>query len=265
MNIIAVDDEIHSLTYFKREVAKINLELELNCFNSSFEALEYAKKNKIDVAFLDIEMPDVDGLTLAKNLKDIYSLTNIVFVTGYSDYMRNAFNMHASGYILKPVSKELIVGELENLRIPIKKPNEGIYIQCFGNFEIFIDEKPVLFKRNKSKEALAYLVDRKGAAVSKKELAAILLEDSIYNRSNQSYVHTIIAEMLKTLQDNKIENIIFKKRGYYYINSKIFSCDYYDYEKGDIKAINSYHGEYMTNYTWAEFTAGFLSSNFRNY
>ena len=73
-----------------------------------------------DAAFLNIEMPVMNGIELAKRLKDIASNINIVFVTGYSDYAVEAIGMSASGYLMKPVSAEQVKRELENLRNPIK-------------------------------------------------------------------------------------------------------------------------------------------------
>ena len=74
-----------------------------------------------------------------------------------------ALDMHASGYILKPITAQKIRKELENLRFPVKPERRNrVYFQTFGNFEVFIDEQPVKFKYDLTKEMLAYLVDRKG-------------------------------------------------------------------------------------------------------
>ncbi len=261
MNIIAVDDERHSLLALERSIKASLEDIYLKCFNSSFEALEYARLNHIDVAFLDIEMDGLDGILLAKQFKNISNTINIIFVTGYSSYMGDAFDLHASGYILKPVTPEQIKKELDDLRKPILYENSGLYIKCFGNFEVFFNGQPISFKRSKSKEAFAYLIDRRGALVSKKELAAILLEDLPYTRSTQSYIHVIITEMIRSFEEIGLKNIFIKKQGNYSIDITKVNCDYYNYEKGNITAINNYRGEYMTNYSWAEFTAGFLSNS----
>lgn len=260
MNIIAVDDEILSLKTLEQAILKVTEGNAISCFDSADEALEYAKDNIVDVAFLDIEMGEIDGLTLAKDLKEIHGATNIIFVTAYSTYMGKAFNIHVSGYILKPINPEDVRNELENLRHPIKHEYKGIRIKCFGNFEVFLDGKPVLFKRSKSKEALAYLVDRIGSAVSKKELAAVVLDKDDYNASVQSYAYTVITEMNLALKNVGAEDIVIKRRGFYYIDTSKISCDFYDYAKGGIEAVNSYQGEYMTNYSWAEFTTASLSN-----
>ncbi len=260
MNIIAVDDERSALWTLEQAINSAKNDANVTCFLSANDALEYAQKNKIDVAFLDIQMIEISGLFLAKKLKSINPLVNIIFVTGYSDYMMDAFDMLASGYVMKPINPERIVTELENLRHPVKLSFKGLHIQCFGNFEVYMNETPVNFKRLKSKEALAYLIDRKGASVTKKELASVLLEDKRYTRSIQSYIHIIISEMIHSLEKVNSGNIIIKKRNSYAVDPSKFSCDFYSYENGEPSSINLYRGEYMNNYSWAEFTTGRLKN-----
>lgn len=258
MNIIAVDDEKGALWVLEQAILKATYNANVACFASPRKAVAYAKKIKVDVAFLDIEMRGESGIVLAKELKDINMDMNIIFVTGHSDYADSAFNLHASGYVLKPINPLRVAEELNDLRHPLEMPDEGIRVQCFGNFEIFSDGVPLVFSRSKSKEALAYLVDRKGAGVSKKELAAVLLEDKQYTRGTQSYVHIIITEMISALTKNHAEDIIIKNRNLYAVDPSKFNCDFYEYEKGNVQAINSYRGEYMSNYGWAEFRIGTL-------
>ncbi len=258
MKVMIVDDEEHALEAIASAVKNFNKLYEIKTFDLPSSAFDYAKDNHIDIAFIDIEMPEINGIDLAKRLKSINNNINIIFVTGYSEYMVNAFELHVSGYVLKPINPKRIEDELENLRHPIEVSNQGLYILCFGNFEVLYDGKPITFKRTKSKEAFAYLVDRFGSSVSKKELAAILLEDTPYTRITQSYISNIIVEMYRTLRDINCQDIILHKHGAYSIDKSILNCDYYAYEKGIPYAINKYNGEYMTNYSWAEYTAGFL-------
>ncbi len=259
MHIIAVDDERPSLQLLERAILSVAPGTSIACFESAEAALAHARESRVDVAFLDIEMDEMNGLLLAKRLKDLHGETNIIFVTGYNSYMGNAFDMHASGYVLKPISPERVAKELENLRVPVKHPDYGLRFQCFGSFEVFMDGKPVPFRRPKAKEALAYLVDRRGAGVSKKELAAVLWEDEPYTHSVQSHLYVLLTEITRALQETGADDIIVKRRGLYAVDTEKTVCDYYRYEMGDIAAVNSYRGEYMANYSWAEFTAGALT------
>ena len=84
---------------------------------------------------------------------------NIIFVTGFSEYTGDAMRLHASGYIMKPVTTEAVKSELDDLRFPIiPKDNSLLRVQCFGNFDVFTpDGKPMHFERSRSKEIFAYL------------------------------------------------------------------------------------------------------------
>lgn len=262
MNIIAVDDEYHALEVLGDAIKEALPDSRVFTFDDPEDALRFSSENPVDVAFLDIEMREMTGLQLAEKMKDLWERTNIIFVTGYKEYALEAMALHASGYLTKPVAAADIIGEIENLRHPVKAADSGVYIQCFGNFEVFVDGQPVYFARVKAKEVLAYLVDRHGTNVSKKEIAAILWEDEPYDRNQQKRLDNIIAEMIRALKEVDAENIILKKNGFYAINVPLITCDFYLYEAGDASAMNRYHGQYMANYSWAEFTAGRLIKNF---
>jgi len=131
-------------------------------------------------------------------------------------------------------------------------------VKTFGNFDVFIEGKPLVFGRLKAKEAFAYLIDRKGSFVTIAELASILWEEREYDRSMQNQTQVIISSLMKTLRENGIHDIIIKKRNQIAVNKIKINCDYYDYLNWDIAAVNAYKGEYMTNYSWAEMTAGEL-------
>lgn len=260
MNIIAVDDERHALNLLEKAIADSVNDARIQGFSSAKDALEFARENHVDVAFLDIEMVDMNGLALAKRLKDIHGETNIIFVTAHPSYGIDAFKLHASGYVIKPVNRRQVAEELRNLRNPIEPDSQGVSIRCFGSFEVFVDGRPVVFGRPKAKELLAYLVDRRGSVVSKKELAVVLWEKDDYSHSTQSHLYVLISDMVRTLEEAGAEDIIIKKRGAYAIDPSRVHCDYFEYEKGNAAAVNSYRGEYMVNYSWAEFTAGILTS-----
>ena len=192
MKILAVDDEKIALEALEDALRKALTDSEIFAFRTSAEALECAGKTSFDVAFLDIEMRDINGLELAKRLKDIKSDINIVFVTGYSEYALDALNLYVSGYILKPVTPQKVTDALAHLRTPVTKGHVDqktgtdemkLRVQCFGSFEVFCGEEPLTFTRQRSKELFAWLIDRLGAQTSMAEIAAVLWEDGQYNLS----------------------------------------------------------------------------------
>lgn len=142
--------------------------------------------------------------------------------------------------------------------IDVKK---GIYMQTFGNFEMFIDGEPVRFSRSKAKELIAFLVDRKGAGVSSAEIAAVLWEDKVYTRSLKNQVQTIVGSMMEALKSYGVDDIIIKRWNSLSIDTTKITCDYYKFLERDAAYINRFAGEYMSNYSWSEFTTGYLTES----
>ena len=261
MNILAVDDEYYALELMKRALEEVAGGAMVYLCRDVRSALQTAKENKIDVAFLDIHMPEMNGVELARELKILNPKVNIVFATGFSEYMKEGFDMHVSGYIMKPVTPEAVKVELENLRSPIEWSNEKrIKILTFGNFDVFVDGNPLKFERKQSKEILAYLVDKRGTSATYPELAATLWEDEEYDRTKQKNLQVYIASLVKTLLSVDVKDLILKNRQGILVNTKIVDCDYYRFLEGDTRAINSFTGQYMSAYSWAEFTVGYLEN-----
>lgn len=252
MKILAVDDEKDPLEILVNILTELEPEAIIKSFNSPTEALEFAATNPPDVAFLDIRMPGMTGLELAKRLKQYNPKLNVVFATGFSEYAPDAFSMHASGYIMKPVSTRMVKKELDNLRNPVEVPKKRVFIRTFGNFELFVDGETLHFSRKPAKELLAYLVDRKGSAVTRKELCSVLLQDEAFTRKSQDYLTKIVKELEKTLEEVDAKDIINVTRSEYSVNKENFSCDAYDYLNGVPDAFNNFYGEYMSQYPWAE-------------
>lgn len=259
MNVIAVDDERLALETLVDSVEKSIPNANVYGFLKPEKAIEFAAENGADIAFLDIKMRGMTGLELAKRLKDINDYVNIVFVTGYSEYSLDAFRLYASDYLLKPATPEAVKQAVEHLRNPIKpQRSKKIRFQCFGNFEAYSDDKPLVFVRTKAKELLAYLVDRMGASVTMGELMSVIWTDGEDNCSRQSNLRNLIAELKRVLSEAGAENIIIKTRNSIAINREAVDCDYYDFLRHIPYAVNSYHGQYMTQYSWAEITTASL-------
>lgn len=139
-----------------------------------------------------------------------------------------------------------------------------VTINTFGNFEVFVEGEIVRFSRSKSKELLAYLVDRHGAGVTNAEIAMTLFEDKEYTTSVKNQVQTIISELKKTLRKYDVETIIVRKWNSLAIDTDKILCDYYEFIRGNKQARQRFAGEYMSNYSWAEYTNGYLLHLFEN-
>ena len=178
MKILCLDDEELALKMLQMAVEKAKPDAEVLGFDDQDDLLDEAEKGGCDVAFLDIHMRGMNGVTVAKKLKEINRKMNIIFVTGFSEYKGQAMDMKASGYIMKPVTVKEVKAELDDLRFPIvPKQNAKLRVQCFGNFDVFTpDGAHVRFERSKSKEVFAYLVHKQGSSCTTREIFATIFE-----------------------------------------------------------------------------------------
>ena len=217
---------------------KVKPEADVDAFDDQDERLEEAQKNGCDIAFLDIHMRGMNGVEVAKKLKEINPKMNIIFVTDFSEYKGDAMDMKASGYIMKPVTKEDVQRELDDLRFPIiPKSNVLLRVQCFGNFEVFLPDGGLLkFERSRSKK-----------------IAAVLFEDEPYDTKQQNYVQQLIHSMVKSLKNAGAEEAIVRSYNSLAVNTKVLDCDYYRFKELDAGAVNSFQNEYMSQYYWADF------------
>lgn len=260
MITISVDDKISIANEICKMMEEIDPEGTHKAFSDIDETLIYTKEAKPDVAWLDIEMPAVSGLELSMQIKKISPQTNIIFVTGHEEFAYKSFQLHASGFVLKPASKEDLIRELENLRNPVEIKNTGkLRVQCFGNFEVFDkDNHPIKFKRSRSKELLAYMIDRRGALCSVSELCGVLFEDRDQDRALKKQLRVFLSSLKDDLERVGSGKVLVKGWNAYGIDCSYVDCDYLNYLKGDSYAVNSFLGEYMLQYSWAEMTLGEL-------
>ena len=249
MKILLVDDEELQLIRLEGACKSVLPDATFLSFTNPVKALEEASKNKIDLAFLDIEMPEINGIQLAKKLKSINPKTKIIFVTAFNDYALEAYKLHASGYITKPVSIEAVKEEISELeKVVDLTSTKKLQIKCFGNFEIFYNGEPVKFSYQKSKEVFAYLVDREGSLINMNEISAVMWEED-----HKSYLRNLIADIQQTLKSIDCGDIFVKKRNGCAIDTSKVDCDAYEYKKDNPNAVRLYRGEYMIQYPWAIF------------
>ena len=259
MRIMAVDDEYLALEDFEDTCRELGIKDDIVKFNNPLDALGYVAKNKVDIAFLDIEMAGMSGVELAEELKKYNSEINIVFCTGYGNYRDKAFELHASGYLMKPITPEKVKRELENLRRPIFE-KKRIKVQTFGNFEVYFDGRPLAFKYRRTKELFAYLVDRVGALCTVGEIIGILFGDE---SGREDYFQKLRRDLLSTLEAVGCGNVIVHKRGMLGVVITEIQCDYYDCLNKKKDFATAYLGEYMSQYSFAEYTNAQLNAKFK--
>lgn len=260
MLIFAIDDERLALEALISAIRKAVPQAEVRGFRKVMELLEAIRTETPEVVFLDVEMKKMNGIDLAQEIKKKFGDINLIFASGFSQYTCDAFAIHASGYVMKPVTPEKIKNEIDNLRFPIREEKHLLQLQCFGNFEVFFDGTPLKFKYNKTKELLAYLVDRNGAMCSNSELMAVLWEDECNSEKRISYLKNLRADLCSVLEGIGEGELITRAWGKMGIRRDEVNCDYYRWLDGNR---DEYYGEYMTQYSWTEFTNAALMDDYQ--
>jgi len=253
MIAIAVDDEPLMLGALTKAVKASPDITSVANFTSCEDALDFIKSNPADIAFLDINMRGMGGLSLAEKIIGFCPDCKIVFCTGYEEYAIPAFKLHASGYLLKPISAKEVQVEIDNIK-GIRQNQKPLAVKCFGNFEVYAKGEKLTFKRSKTKELFAFLVDRNGAGVTVAEIGVALWENDA-DQKNQNYIHQLFHDLRQSLESVGVEEFFERNNYFYSINPEKLDCDYYAYLK---TGKPEFRGEYMSQYSWAEETCGLL-------
>ena len=262
MRAICVDDELLAVEYTLGQLESLPQIDEAKGFTSEQLALEWLRDHPVDIALLDINMPQVDGITLAARIKELHPQTAIQFLTAYKSYAFDAYAVHPAGYLLKPVSLEKLAAEVSYVFETERTGNAlpaHIYVKTFGFFDVSVDGRPMSFKLAKSKEILAYLVDKQGSGVTRAELFAAVWEDRVYDRKAQKLLDVYIRSLRDTLREYDADEMVELRRGVLRVRPETFTCDAYRLFSGDGDMVNAYRGEYMSSYSWASITEGILS------
>lgn len=253
MIAITVDDErpmLDQLTCAVKTSPDINSVAE---FTTCTEALAWAENNTADIAFLDISMRGMGGMMLAEKLLKLRPQCKIIFCTGYSEYAVDAFQMHVSGYLMKPITAEAVQREIDHIKGE-KNIEKKLVIQCFGNFEVFANGEPLTFRRSKARELLAFLVDRKGSGVTARQVCTRLWEEGD-DSHKMNYFYQLVDDLRHSLRNAGAESVLVKNGNNYAVDVKQLDCDYLKYLR---TGRPEFRGEYMSQYSWAEETCALL-------
>lgn len=255
MKALVVDDEPRACHILELLLQKRQDIERVDIFHEAASALDFVKKNHVDVAFLDIEMPEENGIHLAMNFLELPQSPAVIFVTGYAHYALAAWDTDAVDFILKPFG----VGDIDRAlgraaKLRSLATGKRIFIQCFPTFALQIDGITVVMRHKKSKELLAYLVHHCGAWVDMNDAVAALFEDKT-DEGAKNYYRLVLYRLKKTLKEYGAENMLETQYSCCRIDPNAFDCDYYRYRNGET---HLFHGEYLTEYSWAEFTVGTL-------
>lgn len=211
MRAIIVDDEQPSLDLLRILLERDGRVLLHGAYKRPGEALLALEEARPDVAFLDVDMPQMNGLELARRIHERQETVEIVFVTAYAQYAIDAFRRNALDYLLKPLTPEAVsetVSRLfkrrqpsEPVPLPAAPCPEGWRAIPFGSFDILdAAGQPIKWRTLKTKEMMAYFLVKESQPISKWELMADLWPD-LNEEQSRTYLHTTLYNLKKALKD----------------------------------------------------------------
>ncbi len=260
MKVIAVDNDREDLLRFCMEVENIPRVEIASMFTDPWEALEYIKENPVEAAFLDIEMPEMNGLVLAERLREISPRIVIIFIAAYEQYTLDALKVKADYYMMKPYDENEILDVMERAKLLSLRQRKRAYFRTFGRFDLFVDRKVVYFSNMKAKELLALCVDRRGGCVTLQEAVDKLWEGRAYDDKVRNLYRKAVMYIRQLLNERDISDIFQSNRGSCSIDAMNVDCDYYSLLQGNKDAIRAWTvaGGYLQEYSWAEETSARL-------
>lgn len=254
MKTILVDDEILAMEQFEIECEDlVDVEV-VGKFNLPSKAIQFVQKNKVDIAVLDIEMPEINGIELGKKLRSIQPDIVIIYITGYESYALEAFQVYAAAYILKPFDAEDIMHAINTAKLLVKGKKKEVYAKTLGRFDLFVQDKLVFFANAKAKELLALCIDHQGGTVTMEEAIDKLWEDREYDKRVKNLYRKTIVQLIATLKHVGADDIFINQRGVCYIDKEKIDCDYYELLNRNMEVIDNFHREYLFEYSWGEKT-----------
>lgn len=260
MRVICVDDEELILKNFEMKVKDFSEITSLRLFLDGKSALEWVENNPVDTAFLDMEMSGMNGIELAKKLKQIDENIRIIFVTAFEQYALDAFGVDALGYVLKPYTKEEIYNELKKAQRMRPIAQKKVEIKTIPRFQILVDGNTLCFARGKTEELLALLVERGTSGLIAGDAIACLWPEKPVDEKAKTLFRVTWKRLIDTLKEAGIDHIIRGESRKKYICKEAVECDLYRILEGEEEAIQSYGGDYLKEYSWAESRTAQLNS-----
>ncbi|CAG7647410.1 response regulator [Paenibacillus allorhizosphaerae] len=286
LKAVLIDDEEIALDVLEivlQEVGGVSVERK---FLHVDDAIAYMSETKVDLIFLDIEMPGMNGLTVAERLSLRWPDIQIIFVTAYQEYALEAFEVNAFGYLLKPVSKERLAKTLDRFRrrmegkseqgeAPSASPSDiagpgpspaepRFRLNMLGSMELYdSNNNLVTWRTKKAKEMFAYLWHHNGTPVQRHRILDDLWPEVTFDRS-QALFHTTLYHLRNTLKQVGFPNMVMYGDERYWMRTDQTVSDVErlillmgrpNEAQADVAELTAiYRGDYLESddYAWAE-------------
>lgn len=249
MRAIVVDDEPMMLKSFMRLSSGIEDLNVLQTFEVPEEALEFVKQNHVEIAFLDIEMPTMSGIQLAKEIRAVNPDMLIVIISAYGEYIKDSNQIGADYYIVKPYKHDTLEMMMDRMRLLIKRQKKELFMSTFGDFEVLRNGKPTSVT-GKAKEILAYCVAKRGKEISNEEIYSSLWEGREYSNVNMKVYYNAVKRLKDALSEDGLSELLISTKRGQLANTDLFDCDLYGYlDKGDLSGIPD---NFLSCYSWGK-------------
>lgn len=276
---LLVDDERLALLKLQMMLEELTNIKVIAAYTDPAEAVRAAPQLSPDVIFLDIDMPEMNGIQAAEAMLKLCPQASIVFVTAYNHYAVEAFELYALDYILKPVQRNRLMMTVQRLEERVSqaqqaavKPLDAVMIRSFRSLRFERSGQPlpgIRWRTSKAQELFAYLFHNRNRFVSKDTLTDLLWPD--FNEKKAStHLYTTIYQVRQSLKQAGLDMQISNVSGGegYTLETGSLLVDSYEWEKGilTLDAINAdnyeehqrlfefYSGDYLSDYDylWAE-------------
>ena len=262
MRTIIVDDEPLMLKRFVRLSAEIPDLRIVGQFGGAQEALEYAESHPVDLAFLDVAMPIMNGIELAKQLRAKRPDILIVFVSAHDEYIWDFNQIGGDYYIIKPYGKETLEMVMERIRLIAQRQQKELYIQTFGRFLVLRNGEPIRLT-GKAKEILALIVTKRGKEISNEEIYSTIWEGREYSNASMGVYYNALRRLKQTLEKENISGLLRSTSRGQMINTAMFDCDYYAWQDNNMNLRDRFDGEFLSEYSWGEYILGSMIEDMR--
>ncbi|MBR1781366.1 MAG: response regulator [Oscillospiraceae bacterium] len=252
MRTIIVDDEplmVKRLARISADFADLNI---VGTFERAEDALRFAEHNPVELAFLDVEMPIMNGIELATRLRALRSDILIVFVSAYDEYIWDSNQIGGDYYIIKPYSRATLELAMDRIRLLAQRQKKELYIQMFGRFLVLKGSTP-LELTGKAKEILALVATRRGKEISNEEIFSTIWEGREYSNANMSVLYNALHRLRTALKKAGYEHLLITTARGQMVNTTLFDCDYYAWLDKNMDLRDRFTGEFLSEYSWGEY------------
>ncbi|HHU06111.1 MAG TPA: response regulator [Clostridiales bacterium] len=276
VTVILIDDErpaLRELEYILNNTSNSNV-MVLGSFVNPMQGVDAVAKQKPDAVFLDINMPQLNGIDIASLISEKSPDTRIVFITAYDQYAVKAFELNALDYLLKPISRERLQIMLDRLTeyVTSKRRTEGalpmrtLYIDCLGGFSVYYENQPpVRWHSKKAGELFAFLLYKVDKPPGREEILDALwpgidplissqyLDDTIYSLRKSLLEYGVCIEQVSVDNDCRLSLKNIRLDVDSFSESFEKAREYKTYEYYD-ECIKQYTGKYLEDcgWPWAE-------------